>query len=136
MGMDVFGRGSTSSPQGKYFRANIWSWRPIHALIVELCSDLFDDETLARLGYNVGAGPDNAKVCREMATRFERWLEHHASGHEVDLGLRVDSAGQLLTPETVAANPTLETRSAYRVDDEHLKEWVEFLRHCDGFEVW
>jgi hypothetical protein len=26
-------------------------------------------------------------------------------------------------------------KSAYSVDDEHLKEWVNFLRHCGGFMV-
>ena len=26
--------------------------------------------------------------------------------------------------------------SAYRVDTELLREWIEFLRHCGGFEVW
>ena len=27
------------------------------------------------------------------------------------------------------------TASPYEVGDEHLKAWVEFLRHCGGFEV-
>ena len=34
-----------------------WSWSPIHALIVELCSDLLDEETLVLLGFNDGGGP-------------------------------------------------------------------------------
>ena len=43
MGMDVVGR-NPSTEAGKYFRANVWSWRPIHNLIVQLCSDLLDEE--------------------------------------------------------------------------------------------
>jgi hypothetical protein len=74
MGMDVWGR-DPSSPTGRYFRANIWSWRPIHALCVELGSDLFDDETLARMGVNVGAGPADQESCTELAERFDQWLE-------------------------------------------------------------
>jgi hypothetical protein len=28
------------------------------------------------------------------------------------------------------------TLGAEVVDDEHLRKWIEFLRHCGGFEVW
>lgn len=135
MGMDVWGCNPVS-PAGKYFRANIWSWRPIQALIAELCSDLLDEQTLIRLGVNVGAGPRDARICLEMASRFDHWLERHTQGHGLDLGLRVTPDGRFVTPAEVAANPALETLSPYQVADEHLKEWVEFLRNCGGFEVW
>ena len=135
MGMDVWGR-NPSSPEGKYFRANIWSWRPIHALCFELGSDLLDDETLARLAVNVGAGPANQETCTQLAARFDQWLEHHADGHQLDSELRVTPDGRFVSPEELARQPDLETVSPYRVDDEHLKEWVKFLRHCGGFEVW
>jgi hypothetical protein len=58
MGMDVVGR-KPDSPAGEYFRANIWSWRPIQALIIELCSDLLDEETIESIGYNDGGGPND-----------------------------------------------------------------------------
>lgn len=135
MGMDVWGR-NPSAPGGRYFRANIWSWRPIQALIAELCHDLLDAETLTRLGVNVGAGAEDPATCLEMANRFDRWLEHHTAGHGIDLGLRVTYDGRFVSPDEMAAHPDLETLSPYQVDDEHLKEWVEFLRHCGGFEVW
>ncbi|MFO0872254.1 MAG: hypothetical protein U0935_25280, partial [Pirellulales bacterium] len=111
-------------------------WRPIQALIAELCSDLLDEQTLIRLGVNVGAGPRDARICLEMASRFDHWLERHTQGHGLDLGLRVTPDGRFVTPAEVAANPALETLSPYQVADEHLKEWVEFLRNCGGFEVW
>ena len=34
MGMDVYGNKPRCS-KGEYFRASVWSWRPIHGLIVE-----------------------------------------------------------------------------------------------------
>ena len=135
MGMDVWGR-APITPAGQYFRANIWSWRPIQALINDLCSDLLDEQTLVKLGVNVGAGPAAEDVCREMASRFERWLEQHVEGHGLELGLRVTPEGRFVSPAEIAANPTLVTVSPYQVDDDQLKEWVEFLRHCGGFEVW
>ena len=135
MGMDVWGK-NPSGPEGKYFRANIWSWRPIHALIGELCADLIDEETMGRMSINVGAGPSDPEVCQQMAARFDQWLEHNATGKTLDLELRVTTEGRFVTPAERAANPELQTESPYQVQDEHLKEWVTFLRSCGGFEVW
>ena len=136
MGMDVTGR-NPDSPAGEYFRANVWSWRPIHALIIELCSDLLDEATIESIGYNDGGGPGDQQTCTEMATRFELWMEHHVQGLELDLpDARVTEDGFFVTEEQLAENPGIKTRPAYGVEDEHLKEWIEFLRHCGGFEVW
>jgi len=56
---------------GWSFRANIWSWRPIHTPCSELGSDLLDDETLARTAVNVGAGLANQVACNQLAERFD-----------------------------------------------------------------
>jgi hypothetical protein len=135
MGMDVVGR-KPDAKSGEYFRANVWSWRPIHDLIIELCSDLLDDEMLKSFAFNAGAGPKDQKTCTEMASRFERWMEEHVEGHGLDSDLQVTQDGRFVTDEDLASNPGLVAESPYEVADEHLKEWIEFLRHCGGFEVW
>lgn len=136
MGMDVYGR-KPDSTAGEYFRANVWSWRPIHALIVGLCSDFLDEETVEAIGYNDGAGPTDQQTCTEMASRFELWMEHHVQGLELEMpGIRIKKDGRFVSEEELAENPDIETRTPYEVEDEHLKEWIEFLRHCGGFEVW
>jgi hypothetical protein len=135
MGMDVVAR-NPSSEAGEYFGASVWSWRPIHNLVVQLCSDLLNEEMLVGIGYNNGAGPADQTTCTAMANRFERWMEHHMSGHSVDSDLRITKEGVLVTAQESKENPGLETESPYQVDDEHLKQWIEFLRHCGGFEVW
>jgi hypothetical protein len=71
-----------------------------------------------------------------MASRFERWMEHHVAGHGVESDLRVTKEGAFVTEQGNEENPGLETESAYWVDDETLKEWNEFLRYCGGFEAW
>ena len=134
MGMDVYGRNPRSDP-GEYFQANVWSWRPIHALIVELCSDLLDEDTIEHLGYNAGAGPKDQRTCTEMARRFEVWVEQHTDGHKLDLDLRVTKEGRFISEDELAENPEMEIDSPYEVSDDHLKEWIEFLRNCGGFEV-
>jgi len=136
MGMDVTGR-NPSSPAGKYFRANIWSWRPIHALIYELCADLLDDKVLEGMGYNDGAGAADQKTCTEMANRFEQWMEHNVQGRSLDIpGTRITEDGRFVSEEELEENPNLKTQTPYQVEDEHIKEWIEFLRYCGGFEVW
>lgn len=134
MGMDVYGR-KPKSKAGEYFRANVWAWRPIHALICALCSDLLSEKMLAAISFNDGAGPRSQKVCTAMANRFERWLEHHASGHGLQIpGIRVAEDGHLVTPKSPNYSPDLP--SPYQISDDDLKEWVEFLRNCGGFRVW
>lgn len=136
MGMDITGR-NPSDPSGKYFRANIWSWRPIHHLCCELCSDLLDEETLTAMNFNEGAGPTDQAICTQMANRFDLWMEHNASGQTLESeDLRITNEGRFVGEEELEENPDLETESPYEVDDEHLKQWVEFLRHCGGFQIW
>ena len=50
--------------------------------------------------------------------------------------LRVTKEGRFVSLEQAAENPDLEIKSPYAVDDDHLKEWIEFLRNCGGFKVW
>lgn len=137
MGMDVSGR-NPCSPEGEYFRANVWSWAPIRALIEDLCSDLVSEEVLRSMAFNSGAGPKDQETCTEMANRFEQWMEHHTEGFvlECEGSMRMTPEGRLVSPEELAENPDMETVSPYEVGDSHLKEWVAFLRSCGGFEVW
>ncbi len=124
--MDIYGR-HADSPAGEYFWASIWAWRPIHALIRELCSDILDDETLARMEHNDGYGPEDQDECCDMASRFEQWVERNVQGLELPGG-KVTKDGRYVSEEELAANPDVETESLYRVEDEHLRKWVEFLR--------
>lgn len=56
--------------------------------------------------------------------------------HRPDTDLRIIKEGRFVSDEELAENPDLETVWPYEVSDEHLKEWIDFLRHCGGFEVW
>src|ERR1700691_2024851 len=102
--MGVSGR-KPRSEAGEYFRANVWSWHPIHALIVELCSDLLDEKMLRKLGFNDGAGPTDQETCTEMARRFEVWMEHHAQGHTLKSDLQVTKEGRFVSEAEAAENP-------------------------------
>ena len=131
MGMDVYGR-NPKSKEGEYFRASIWSWHPLHSLTCELCKDLLPEEMLMRMGYNDGAGPEDQETCDAMASRFEVWMEHHAGGVQ-------KQEAELACPpwaKMFSAAFGQDIGATYDIDDEHLKEWVRFLRACGGFKVW
>jgi hypothetical protein len=133
MGTDVYGR-HPNAPAGEYFQATVWSWRPLHALTVKLCSDLLGATTLRAMAFRRGAGPEGPEACVEMASRFERWLERHAA--RTDGGLQVSPEGLLVGRGEAAANAGREAATPYVVTEAQLKRWVEFLRHCGGFAVY
>ena len=133
--MDIQGRKPTA-PAGKVFRTEFWAWRPIHALLARLCSDLFDKKTLEIMATGGGGGAPDQKTATEIASRFERWMEHHAEGFVLESGIRVTPDGRFVSEEELAQNPSMETVSPYEVSDEQLKKWIGFLRCCGGFEVW
>ena len=93
MAMNIDGR-KPSAPAGKQFKLDFWAWRPIHALIVELCSDLFDKKSLDMMATGGGGGALDQKTSTEMASRFERWMEHHADGFVLESGIRTTPDGR------------------------------------------
>jgi hypothetical protein len=59
MGMDVYGTNPTS-PEGEYFRANVWSWHPLATYLQE--AELIDNDS--RWHTNEGHGLDAAGACQ------------------------------------------------------------------------
>lgn len=136
MGMDVFGR-NPSDEAGRYFRASIWSWPPLHEQICRLCGDLLNDEVLYRIGFNEGAGPKDQATCTLMADRIESALLSQPSGFTSSVETElVTEDGYVISREDFARNPNLKVRPRFRIRGEHVQEWIAFLRHCGGFEVW
>lgn len=91
MGMDVYGKKPTKK-QGEYFRANIWSWRPIHAL----CETVLKRE-LPGWEFNNGEGFDAQPECTELADALEKYLAEFPKDEiSVESELRVNEDGSFL----------------------------------------
>lgn len=152
MGMDVYGRNPTE-PAGEYFRANVWGWRPIHALI-RVANDLadgnlFDEETLDLMGHNDGAGLERQNECTTLAYILGKLLTPErleqigfvVIDNEInypifgDDDLVVDEEGRLLKKSEVEFDDANTVRSAYGTTFDHVKKFIEFLKYCGGFEV-
>ena len=145
MGMDVYGIGNEKA----YFRANIWSWRPIHSLISKFASDLVDEDTIRLMSANDGAGITNPDDCVKLANRIENWMEHNVDGLNIDVTEEAEQSIEKIVNDIISmVTSNLEEgdnytgikygdsdKPKYRVNDDHLKEFVEFLRVCKGFKV-
>jgi hypothetical protein len=135
MAIDIQGR-KPSSPLGKNWHVEFWVWRPIHALIVRLCPDLFDKKSLENMAFGRGAGATDERTCLEMAKRFEHWMRQHPEGFVLESGIRATEDGRIVSEQELAENPSLETVSPYEAGESDLRKWIEFLKGCGGFEVW
>ncbi len=129
MGMDIYGK------SGNYFRASVWSWRPIHALCDDLNAKHGLGLDLSHWGYNDGAGLRSAKQCEVLALALENEITRKDAPAEYELAsdCRVDRQGCFVDNW---GQKTTETRSAYHTDRAHIAEFIKFLRDCGGsFEI-
>lgn len=77
---------------GFYFRANIWSWRPIAEIILavnELYHLNFDEQFIKEIHYNSGAGLKTQEECNRLADFMETYIEANFSDWKT-IGLNVD----------------------------------------------
>ena len=129
---------------GVYFRANVWSWRPIMEALWEsgACYEL-EDKEWEHMSFNDGAGAKDQETCDRMVSKLKVWLSEQQwdnnnqwtpAAFDTD-DMQIDMNGTFIKKEK-ALEENIATRSPYSVHKEHLEEWITFLEHCGGFEVW
>lgn len=91
--------------------------------MLDLCEDLVEEALFWDMADGEGAGPRDQAICSEIAERFETNLAANPDG----LYVVIEPSGG------TEATASIET---YRADREVVLRWIEFLRHCGGFEVW
>lgn len=158
MGMDISGR-NPQNEVGEYFRANLWSWRPIQMLIEEVNSKFNLQMDTSNYGYNSGAGLTTQEDCDRLADTLEFTLEKHKLLEEdddtlyVNLGMwtsehqfsvpgdveeelnRHYPIGSILYSSVIASNGQL-VKPAWGTTKSHIEDFIKFLRNCGGFEIW
>lgn len=134
MGMDVYGK-QPSHECGEYFRASIWSWPVIHQLMATTCRDLLGEELLKAMEYNDGAGPDDQATCESIADRLEQALKETVDCAVPDT-CRIDTESEKVDPAVLMKRVHEGGgKFSYTMRNSLVTEWIEFLRHCGGFEV-
>lgn len=158
MGMDVFGK-NPRSEAGKYFRNNIWWWRPLAEYCVEVAPEI-----CAACKYwqtNDGDGLDDARAMA-LANELQKEIDsgravayekRHTSKRELTpnvpcwlcagTGTRKPSpergAGDLATGVKCnccdGSGHVQPRETAYPFEASNVVEFVAFLRDCGGFEI-
>ena len=145
---------------GVYFRANCWSWRPIHAvcdMAIHIAELPFDTNGW---GENSGFGLKTQQECDALAEAIDLYLIlNNANMHDIDdtmylcLGSWATSSGHFmpkdLEDELNEAYPrgTILYRGVVTKDGTlaypahscplyHINNFTTFLRKCGGFEIW
>jgi hypothetical protein len=134
MGMDVYGK-SPKSQEGEYFRANIWSWRPIHELIEK--ANVLPPQMVADMSYNDGAGPDKEQALL-LAASLENMIEGMDEDNTFMLSSEIDGpvAAMLAQFKEQGVEIVSPRGPVYQTDVSHVQEFIEFCRASGGFEVW
>ena len=150
---------------GVYFRANIWSWRPMLLAIVQANMSMnlgIDDDTIDGMSHNSGSGLKTQKECNALAFALEILADGMEEDGVTEFGFAFGywnyrdgsmivsekdteilnkkyKYGKMLTDMPVklaTGNKTKDVWPAHVTQVEHLREFILFLRHCGGFEVW
>ena len=130
---------------GDYFRANVWSWRPLMEAMWEsgACYELGEDE-FSRMSFNDGAGAKDQETCNRMVRKLNGWMSEKIWDEDgawtpetyKNDDMLVDASSGQFVRKAEAELKGIETRSPYRVSKIHLEKWINFLSECGGFEVW
>jgi len=155
MGMDVSG----IKNQEAYFRANVWSWRPIHAIIDFVNEKYSLGIETENFGFNDGSGVKDPAVCIKLSECIRKELDglglkdqsdsiylalggwcEYPNGNFISLdeskkmGLDEYSGKVLLTPVSSASGKLVVP--SHSTNREHIEEFCNFLNECGGFEIW
>jgi hypothetical protein len=149
---------------GHYFRANVWSWRPIHmACLAAIDSfDLEFDEDAHKWAYNSGDGLKTSEDCNLLADALDNLVEgmkdkdvkmfgynmtecwttksKDNNGYTLDVDDQTNKIlNMLYLPDLLIVEMPIHEGITYYpshvTEVEHLEEFINFLRHCNGFKV-
>ena len=151
MGMDL-----SSTKNGKEFRANVWSWRPIWNL-VRIEADLTDEE------YESGSMNDGYEISEERALEIHNKLKkldlkaiikeyHHyldtlpledceickGTGKRNDEHVKgkCNSCNTKYSKEEgIPVGKQKNWQTNYRMYQEHIEEFIEYCKESRGFKI-
>ena len=149
---------------GVYFRANIWSWRPIYYAILEAnnsCDLGISADTIDGMGYNSGHGLKTQEECTKLADALEiMMLSMRHDGVEefgFNLGMWTARDGKMLSSEDskrldelypegglltdlpvflATGDKSIPVWPSHTTQLDHMEEFIVFLRSCGGFAIY
>jgi len=132
MGMDISAVNPTDA-DNDYFRANCWSWRPIHMFMSESCADVYGEDIDNSMHFNDGAGIPGDLV-EECADKMQAMLDNIEKEVPQYISTYTYEDGETLKVLKPVEDP--KWKDAYMVPLNRLQSWVHFVRNSGGFKVW
>ena|SRR5260221_173152 len=127
MGMDVYGR-KAANKDGEYFKANVWSWRPLQTLMIAAGC-----EEAKNWGSNDGLGLNTQKECNVLADQLESYVKRNPeTTYSIPLSEDAKARGLGIDEHGTFGRGSL---SPYSIDLDHVRDFIKFLRACGGFTV-
>tara|TARA_R100000306_G_C4372277_1_gene140516 strand:+ start:1303 stop:1746 length:444 start_codon:yes stop_codon:yes gene_type:complete len=146
MGMDVYGK-AAHSEEGKYFRNNVWSWRPL----ATYCQDVAPVIAAHCVAWqtNDGLGLNNehslalAAVLQEelrsgRTEAYEKAFDAKLKALPLQRCLGCSGTGLRQGKDCGSCKGTGKVEHTdcwYSFTVENVEGWVTFLEHCGGFEI-
>lgn len=159
MGVDISGKNPINET-GDYFGSNWWGWRPINTLCQLAAYDSKLSIDFEYWGSNDGKGCETQEECDQLANALEEYLGNEIEAKDDDdrvylcLGSWCEAGtGRMVSSEVEQSLNTeyeygsihytsIVTESGMVVESSHstsvyrIKQFIEFLRNCGGFEIW
>jgi hypothetical protein len=148
---------------GYYLRFNVWTWRPIHFACIA-CNDLdpdldIDIDDINKWAFNSGDGLKDQHTCNKLADSLEMLRDGMAEDNVQEFGFNLGMWNRMdghfvedeeqekideLYPKSSAKVMTnlpitidgVEYKPSHVAKMEDLDEFILFLRHCGGFEIY
>jgi len=101
---------------GVYFRANVWSWRPLWNYVCGVCSSILSEEDIEGGNWNAGYVIDEDK-CESMLLLLNAELSNKLTHRYRDTYMDENR------------------NSSYPFYIEKIEDFVKFLKECGGFQI-
>lgn len=142
---------------GCYFRANVWSWRVINK-VIDLVNVGFNLELdLEGFGSNSGNGLKNGEDCNKLADAIEKYLLNNSDFRNsemmyLSLGMWISEDNSFSVEKDLEEELNIQypietilysgvvtkdglARPAWSTSISHFRNFIKFLRNCNGFEI-
>lgn len=156
MGFDINGL-APKNEKGKYFRNNVWYWRPLWDFIYSFAPDILSAQDYERGQYNdfhkidertaeklaerldVLVGQGIAKMYIDKRNNQLNKLPLEPCGLCEGTGRRRDRIAQIngiiVCNGCNGAGKRSDSRTHYPLDEDNIKSFSEFVRASGGFEI-
>ena len=150
MGMDVMGV-EPKNKIGEYFRNNVWHWHPLWDFCCDVDSELCDKVPNGHSNDGDGLDCENSV---ELADKLQNsidngYAEFYVSQRNLEIdrlpletceycngtGIRNFEGKDMQCNGCEGKGAKKDISSWYKLDIENIKNFIEFLKNCGGFQI-